>query len=704
MAFSLVMNPIVYTEGSGDFRITTKLGKLTGAEALAESALDMEIHVTGGSLFLGTTAKGSSGTFNFASDITGNTLVFRPDGSGPVSMSFQAKAHDASQSSNVSHPLITYKEVNDAPELSTLSLASDGAKLQEGGSVTVTRAMIGASDEETPDAGNITFKITKVVGGGFFADGIASKAFTLADIDNGLISFVDDGKDGVAPTFALQAVDSDGKAGLVTEVLSANVHFQEVNDDPMISVKAITAKPALKLNSATKEYVVSPVKTILTTVIKIADEETKDLSQFKLKFKDSNGAELIETANGTKIIVGTDAATFGTDKLASFATLVKDFVEDSFLDFEVQDLSGNKIGEIHLPVYALDPQGFDVGNATIKYANQAPVITKASITIERGDEVDFTLENLGFSEFYSKTENKVTTTNNVDTDNAGMTFTVSAKNGAFYVEDQVATVFSLEDLQEGRVTFCSAEAHGLLPSFTIAAKDRFGMAGKAFTGTVDFVPEIYQKAPLALTEGGTVKLGTANLLIDADKSQLAGLSFKIEGEEHLKIQRTNDDKTVTDLVDGQTFTYTEFAAGKISLIHDASNVAPELELSLWSGGHEKDDLNLSFAFKTVNDKPVFSVGDLVLATGVKTDLNYGSFSVSDEESGSAIDSFMINVKTGVGIEFYRDGGATAVKAFTLQDVADHLVQVKALTETGSYSMTITDGFGLVSLPDSGLFT
>jgi len=32
------------------------------------------------------------------------------------------------------------------------------------------------------------------------------------------------------------------------------------------------------------------------------------------------------------------------------------------------------------------------------------------------------------------------------------------------------------------------------------------------------------------------------------------------------------------------------------------------------------------------------------------------------------------------------------------------VQVKALTETGSYSLTITDGFGLVSLPDSGLFT
>ena len=702
MAFSLVMNPIVYTEGSGDFRITTKLGKLTGAEALAEAALDMEIHVTGGSLFLGTTDKGASGTFNFASDITGNTLVFRPDGSGPVTMSFQAKAHDASQSSNVSHPLITFKEVNDAPVLSTLSLATDGAKLQEGGKVTITRAMIGASDEETPDAGNITFKITKVVGGGFFADGIASKAFTLADIDNGLITFVDDGKDGVAPTFALQAVDSDGKAGPVTPV--ANVHFQEVNDDLMISVKAITPKPALKLNSATKEYVVTPVKTVLSSVIKITDEETKDLSQFKLKFKDSNGAELIETANGTKIIVGTDAATFGADKLASFATLVKDFVEDSFLDFEVQDLSGNKIGEIHLPVYALDPQGFDVGNATIKYANQAPVITKASITIERGDEVDFTLDNLSFSEFYSKTENKVTTTNNVDTDNAGMTFTVSAKNGAFYVEDQVATVFSLEDLQEGRVTFCSAEGHGLLPSFTIVAKDRFGMAGKAFTGTVDFVPEIYQKAPLALTEGGMVKLSAANLLIDADKSQLAGLSFKIEGEENLKVQRTNDDKTLTDLVEGQFFFYSELAAGKISLIHDGANVAPELELSLWSGGREKDDLDLSFAFKTVNDKPVFSVGDLALTTGVKTDLSYESFDVSDEESSGSINSFMINVKTAVGIEFYRDGGATAVKAFTLQDVADHLVQVKALTETGSYSMTITDGFGLVSLPDSGLFT
>ena len=702
MAFTLVMNPIVYTEDSGDFRITTKLGKLTGAEALAESALDMEIHVTGGSLFLGTTNKGASGTFNFASDITGNTLVFRPDGSGPVTMSFQAKAHDASQSSNVSHPLITYKEVNDAPVLSTLTLASDGAKLQEGGKVTITRAMIGASDEETPDAGNITFKITKVVGGGFFADGIASKAFTLADIDNGLISFVDDGKDGVAPTFALQAVDSDGKAGAVTEITAGNVHFQEVNDAPMISVKAITPKPALKLNSATKEYVVTPVKTVLSSVIKIADEETKDLTRFQIKLTDFNGADLIETANGGKQAIG---ATFTADKLASFATQVKDFVEDSYFDFEIKDLDQNKVvGHIHLPVYALDPQGFDVGNATIKYANQAPMITNASITIERGDEVDFTLDNLGFSEFYSKTENKLTTTNNVDTDNAGMTFTVSAKNGAFYVEDQVATVFSLEDLQEGRVTFCSAEGHGLLPSFTIAAKDRFGMAGKAFTGTVDFVPEIYQKAPLALTEGGMVKLSAANLLIDADKSQLAGLSFKIEGEENLKVQRTNDDKTLTDLAEGQFFFYSELAAGKISLIHDASNVAPELELSLWSGEQEKDDLNLSFAFKTVNDKPVFSVGNLALTTGVKTDLTYESFDVSDEESAGSINSFMINVKTAVGIEFYRDGGATAVKAFTLQDVADHLVQVKALTETGSYSMTITDGFGLVSLPDSGLFT
>ena len=699
MAFTLVMNPIVYTEGT-ELRITSKLGKFTQTETTHSlTELSAMITVTGGKLFLNGGDNGTSASYNIVDEMDAGSLIFRPDGSAPMSLSYQVRGPD-DIISNVAHPMILFKEVNDVPVLATLSLGTAENKLFEGGSVTITRGMIGASDEETPDAGNITFKITKVVGGGFFADGSASKAFTLADIDNGLISFVDDGKDGIAPTFALQAVDSDGKASAVTEITSGNVHFQAVNDAPVISVKAITPKPALKLNSATKEYVVTPVKTVLSSVIKITDEETKDLTQFRLKLTDFNGAELIETANGGK---QAKDFTFTADKLASYATLVKDFVEDSFLDFDLQDLLGNKIGEIHLPVYALDPQGFDVGNATIKYANQAPVITKASITIERGDEVDFTLENLGFSEFYSKTENKVTT-QHADTDNAGMTFTVAAKNGAFYVEDQVATIFSLEDLQEGRVTFCSAEGHGLLPSFTIAAKDRFGMAGKAFTGTVDFVPEIYQKAPLALTEGGTVKLGTANLLIDADKSQLAGLSFKIEGEEHLKVQRTNDDKTVTDLAEGQTFTYTELAAGKISLIHDASNVAPDLELSLWSGEQEKDDLNLSFAFKTVNDKPVFSVGNLALTTGVKTNLSYESFDVSDEESSRSINSFMINVKTAVGIEFYRDGGATAVKAFTLQDVDDNLVQVKALTETGSYSLTITDGFGLVSLPDSGLFT
>ena len=76
-----------------------------------------------------------------------------------------------------------------------LILENNGAQVAEGESVTLTNAMLHGEDGAT-DATNVIFIVTEVTGGALYLGNTklnSSDTFSQADVDNGLVSFQDDG-------------------------------------------------------------------------------------------------------------------------------------------------------------------------------------------------------------------------------------------------------------------------------------------------------------------------------------------------------------------------------------------------------------------------------------------------------------------------------------------------------------------------------
>ena len=201
-SLSLIVKPLSIVQGIA-FKLSSALFTVGAAD------YNLSISVLGGSLYSNGSLIGASGSFSLA-DLNLGKISFLADGLSVPNFVFQASASGFTNSAEIQAP-ISYKAVNQAPILSIPSLGSDASPLLKGGSLIVTRDMINASDAETPFAGNLQFKITKVTGGSFLPNGFAAKSFSLADIDSGSVSFKHDGK-LLAPTFTLAVVDSDGLA------------------------------------------------------------------------------------------------------------------------------------------------------------------------------------------------------------------------------------------------------------------------------------------------------------------------------------------------------------------------------------------------------------------------------------------------------------------------------------------------------------
>ena len=74
-------------------------------------------------------------------------------------------------------------------------LTNTGTQVDEGESVTLTDEMLHGEDEET-DPSDVVFTVTNVTGGTLYLGTTplnGSDTFTQADVDNGLVSFLDDG-------------------------------------------------------------------------------------------------------------------------------------------------------------------------------------------------------------------------------------------------------------------------------------------------------------------------------------------------------------------------------------------------------------------------------------------------------------------------------------------------------------------------------
>ncbi len=112
------------------------------------------------------------------------------------------------------------------------SLDGNNFVFTEGGTTTITLAMLSASDGEDADAG-LAFDISLLTGGQFELASnaaVAITSFTQNQVAIGDVVFVDNG-DESAPTFSLSV--SDGVN--TTAVVAATINFSNSNDDPTLN-------------------------------------------------------------------------------------------------------------------------------------------------------------------------------------------------------------------------------------------------------------------------------------------------------------------------------------------------------------------------------------------------------------------------------------------------------------------------------------
>ncbi|MAD35868.1 cadherin-like domain-containing protein, partial [Tistrella sp.] len=99
-------------------------------------------------------------------------------------------------------------EVNAAPKVDT----NTGTTVDEGGSTTITAAMLSSSDSEDTDPADVTYTLTTAPASGTLKlDGTALEVgdtFTQKDIDDGLVTYDHDGSEGASGGFGFSVKDT----------------------------------------------------------------------------------------------------------------------------------------------------------------------------------------------------------------------------------------------------------------------------------------------------------------------------------------------------------------------------------------------------------------------------------------------------------------------------------------------------------------
>ncbi|MFD0389827.1 cadherin-like domain-containing protein [Tistrella bauzanensis] len=126
-------------------------------------------------------------------------------------------------------------EVDSAPTVDT----NTGTTVDEGGSTTITAAMLSSSDVEDPDAADITYTLTAPPPAGTLKlDGVAldtGDTFTQQDIDDGLVTYEHGGSEGASDSFGFSVKDTNG---LTVSGQSFALTVTAVNDAPELTAPA----------------------------------------------------------------------------------------------------------------------------------------------------------------------------------------------------------------------------------------------------------------------------------------------------------------------------------------------------------------------------------------------------------------------------------------------------------------------------------
>src|SRR5205085_1528497 len=241
--------------------------------------------------------------------------------------------------------------------------------------------------------------------------------------------------------------------------------------------------------------------------------------------------------------------------------------------------------------------------------NDAPLITKAALTVSEGETVVLSAADIGVS----------------DPDSTSFVFTVSnVSHGKFQTMADSnwadATSFTSDDLAADHVRFVHDGGEDA-PTFSIQAYDGAddNSVGNVLAGTVTFTnvndaPAI-TSAALTILEGETVVLGATDIGVSDPDS--TSFTFTVSNVSHGTFQ-VMDGGSWTDAT---SFTSGDLADGHVQFVHDGGEDAPTFSVQADDGaGGLSNVLDGSVSFTKVNDAPAITSASLTISEGETVEL------------------------------------------------------------------------------------
>ncbi len=545
--------------------------------------------------------------------------------------------------------------VNDLPVI-----AANQFTVTEGQPLLITQANLNATDIETFGP-NLAFEITGLAPGERFAvTGKPDNFFSLLDVIEGRVTFIDDGNE-TPPAFTITV--RDGSAGGVVSA-PANITFIPVNDAPVI---------------VNRSFTVTEGQTVLLTTLNFTatDEE----------------------------LVNDGALVYNITRLEGGVLQVSGVTRTSFTQ---ADIDGGRVTFVHggddiVPVleYTVSDGLLSTpSTAVVNFinVNDPPRILANSLTLTEGDVVTITLQNIDATD--PDNDDNALIFEITGLDPAAGTFERRASSGTPF---SPTTSFSRQDIIDGNVRFVHS-GQQVAPAYTLTVRDAepltaSGPAVVSFT-TVNDTP-VFGVNTLTLNEGQTLVLSASNILTQDEETPAAGLLYTVSGLSGGRFELVASPGTAI-----VSFTQDDINNGRVQFVHNGDEVAPTYTLTVSDGVNEVES-EATIVFSNLNDAPTLINNRLTIAEGqtrliTTTDINASDVEDNDNTLlfvvGQIAASVFIENAVFAGGEFQlRNGSGVFVTTsrFTREDIINQRVRfVHNGTETTpAYAIQVRDSGG-----------
>jgi len=536
----------------------------------------------------------------------------------------------------------------------------------EGQIVTVTSAMLSATDADNADSGLI-FNISDISGGQFELSGDPGNAvasFTQQQISDSEVVFVDNG-DESAPGFNVSV--SDGSAA--TAPVAGVVNFINVNDEPILTstgsnLTFTEGGSAVSLFSATSVSTVESGQTLsgLTlTITNVNDGSNERLNADGTAIVLTNGTSGTTASNSLSYSVSVSGTTAtvtlsgGTLSAAATQTLV------DALSYQNNSSDPNTSGRV-----VTLTQLVDSGGTANSGDDTAALSVSSNVSVNTvNDAPTFSLFNDALGTTDEDTEVEITLTamkvvgDEADLDGSVDGFVVkSISSGSLRIGTDAAsatawnaaTNATIDATNRGYWT-AAVHANGILDAFVAAAVDNTGVessgsaTGQVIVNAVNDAPAGLPTISGAATEHVMLRADTSTI---SDADGLGTFSFQWLRDNVVVGGATG---TTYDLDDGDV-------GGRMSV-----------RISYVDGGGSSETLTSAqtAVVSAVNDAPVVLRNQLTLSAGDSIVLSSAMLAATDADHADSGLTFAITSVSGGQFELISDPGV-AITSFTQAQV------------------------------------